>query len=82
LRGLAETFDLPADTVVKSYEIDHALRTEQQRILADASTPWDQKLQMISKIRQETDSAMKNVLGEQAFKLYQPPPTPMLQVAH
>ena len=40
-------------------------------------------MKMIWQIRDAEGNAMKNLLGEEAFKAYPPPPpTPMPQVAH
>jgi hypothetical protein len=70
-RDTAQSLGVTADTVLPLYQINRATAQERQRILNDTSlTPEEQSLQLVT-IQQQRLDALRQLLGEEAFKKLQ-----------
>jgi len=73
LAQIAQETGLPRETAVTGYEIQKASREEIQILQANANLPRDERRQAILDVRKQTDDALRQTLGEEAFKRFKGP---------
>ena len=73
LAQIAQETGLPRDAAVTGYEIQKASREEIQTVQTDTNLGRDERRQAIQGIRRQTDDALRQTLGEEAFKRFKGP---------
>jgi hypothetical protein len=70
---LAQTvkrYDLPADTAGKVYDFKKTAEDSATRLRTDKTLTSQQQQELLQKIRSETDTTLKQTLGDKAYKSY------------
>jgi multidrug efflux pump subunit AcrA (membrane-fusion protein) len=73
LAQIAQETGLPRETAVTGYEIQKASREEIQTLQANANLAKAERRQAILDVRKQTDDALRQTLGEEAFKRFKGP---------
>jgi hypothetical protein len=73
LAQIAQETGLSRETAVTGYEIQKASREEIQTLQANANLAKAERRQAILDVRKQTDDALRQTLGEEAFKRFKGP---------
>jgi hypothetical protein len=76
---IADQSGLPRDTAVKGYEIQRAMTDELQKLRADPNLSKEQRQAAVKDIRSQTEEALKQTLGQDAFQLLRGGRAPRIQ---
>ncbi len=71
LRQLAQRYNLPQEAANSVYDLQQALADQQGRILADPSLTRQQRAASLAQLKMQTDEAVRNLIGAEAFDIYQ-----------
>ncbi len=69
---LSQRYDLPADTASTLQDMRHTAEEEKQKLLSNNNIPPERLEAALQAIQAETENAVRQTLGEQAFTQYSP----------
>ena len=69
-QSVARQVGAPADAVIPLYQINQASAIEQERIRTDATLTPEEQLEAIQIVQQEQLFTLRELLGDEAYKLY------------
>ncbi len=77
-KGIAHVVDkqgLPKDTAERVYDMRRTVEEQVQRLNGDTTIPADERQQALQQIRQETEKALTDTLGQDGLESYRKQPT-------
>ncbi len=70
LSQLGERYNLPKENILQAYQIQQAMNSQVQQVSADPNQNPQQRQQAIQTVMGQNQEALKQVLGDRAYKIF------------